>query len=174
MEKICKRCKEILSTDKFYIQKRKLKGGITRNYFGSYCIECKKIKRKEHYNKNINYYRQKRQEWAKKNPDRIKELARKHRQKVRLKCLEAYSDKDIMCRCCGEREISFLAIDHIENNGAESKRKGEPKGGVGFFTFLIRNNFPKGFQVLCHNCNMAKSLYGSCPHNKYGKQKKER
>jgi hypothetical protein len=29
---------------------------------------------------------------------------------------------------------------------------------------LIKNNFPDGFQVLCHNCNMSIGLYGYCPH----------
>jgi hypothetical protein len=27
------------------------------------------------------------------------------------------------------------------------------------------NEFPDGFQVLCHNCNLAKGYYGECPHN---------
>lgn len=30
--------------------------------------------------------------------------------------------------------------------------------------WLRRNNYPNGFQVLCHNCNMAKGFYGKCPH----------
>lgn len=29
-----------------------------------------------------------------------------------------------------------------------------------------KNNYPKGFQVLCHNCNLAKGFYGKCPHQK--------
>ena len=32
--------------------------------------------------------------------------------------------------------------------------------------WIIENNFPKGFQILCHNCNVAKGLYGECPHEK--------
>ena len=32
--------------------------------------------------------------------------------------------------------------------------------------WMIKNNFPKGFQVLCHNCNLAKGFYGKCPHEK--------
>ena len=26
--------------------------------------------------------------------------------------------------------------------------------------------YPPGYQVLCHNCNLAKGFYGSCPHQK--------
>ena len=32
--------------------------------------------------------------------------------------------------------------------------------------WIIKNNFPKGFQILCHNCNSAKAVYGKCPHEK--------
>ena len=70
----------------------------------------------------------------------------------------------MVCKCCGEDTLEFLAIDHINNDGAECKRNGEPRGGVGFYTFLRKNKYPKGFQVLCHNCNMAKGFYGICPH----------
>lgn len=29
---------------------------------------------------------------------------------------------------------------------------------------LKRNKFPKGYRILCHNCNLSKSFYGYCPH----------
>jgi Recombination endonuclease VII len=44
------------------------------------------------------------------------------------------------CACCGESEIKFLAVDHV-NGKAQPER-----------------------QVLCHNCNLAKGFYGQCPH----------
>lgn len=30
--------------------------------------------------------------------------------------------------------------------------------------WIIKNKFPKKFQLLCHNCNQAIGYYGSCPH----------
>jgi hypothetical protein len=30
--------------------------------------------------------------------------------------------------------------------------------------WLRKNGFPKGFRVLCHNCNFAHGHYGYCPH----------
>ena len=30
--------------------------------------------------------------------------------------------------------------------------------------WLKRNDYPPGFQVLCHNCNWAKHALGRCPH----------
>lgn len=68
------------------------------------------------------------------------------------------------CACCGEDEPCFLAVDHINGNG-NSHRKKIGKWGSGFFKWLINNQFPNGFQLLCHNCNMGKHLNsGVCPH----------
>ena len=64
------------------------------------------------------------------------------------------------CACCGESQYEFLAIDHIEGGG----RKHLEQIGQRIIDYLVKNNLPKGFQVLCHNCNMAKGLYGQCPH----------
>jgi len=71
-----------------------------------------------------------------------------------------------MCACCGESEILFLSIDHINEDGAEHRRKlGKRYGWSGFYSWLKQNNFPTGFQVLCHNCNIAKHRNGGiCPH----------
>lgn len=32
------------------------------------------------------------------------------------------------------------------------------------YFWIIRNKYPKGFRVLCHNCNQAIGSYGECPH----------
>ena len=35
------------------------------------------------------------------------------------------------------------------------------------YSWLIRNNYPEGFQVLCYNCNLGKAHNnGICPHKK--------
>lgn len=80
----------------------------------------------------------------------------------RIACLTHYSKGDIPeCCCCGEREVKFLSIDHI-NGGGNKHRKAERISNI--FHYLARNGFPEGYQTLCHNCNMAKGFYGSCPH----------
>ncbi len=40
--------------------------------------------------------------------------------------------------------------------------------GDNFLAWIIKNNFPKGFQILCHNCNHAKwhSKDNKYPHQK--------
>lgn len=69
------------------------------------------------------------------------------------------------CACCGETEPKFLSFDHIENNGCKMRKNGQPLGGESFYLWLIRNDFPKDYQVLCMNCNHGKSRNGGiCPH----------
>ena len=79
------------------------------------------------------------------------------------------------CNCCGENShVDFLTIDHIAGKnqmdsepeliklGYSSKLKGK-----GLINWIIENNYPKGFQILCHNCNVAKGLIGNdntCTH----------
>lgn len=81
---------------------------------------------------------------------------KKFQQSARDKVLEHYGK---FCACCGEDERVFLAIDHINDDGAEHRRIIKQN----ICPWLVRNGFPKGFQTLCHNCNFAKS-HGGCPH----------
>lgn len=66
------------------------------------------------------------------------------------------------CVCCGESEKSFLSIDHIENNGNLLRK--EQGSGNPFYKWLIKNEYPEGYQVLCMNCQFGKSKFGICPH----------
>lgn len=70
------------------------------------------------------------------------------------------------CKCCGETERMFLSIDHINNDGAAERRSGKYSGaGSPFYLWLRKNNFPKGYQVLCMNCQTGKHRNGGvCPH----------
>lgn len=90
---------------------------------------------------------------------------------IRVIVLKHYSkSENPTCSCCGENEIKFLSIDHI-NGGGNEHRRSISKGGRGgnMPYWLLRNDLPEGFQVLCHNCNMAKAFYGQCPHIKVDK-----
>jgi hypothetical protein len=76
--------------------------------------------------------------------------------------LEVISHYGGICQCCGESDIRVLTIDHIEGGGKKHRKE----VGVGnFYSSLIKNNFPPGFQVLCFNCNSGRSVnHGICPH----------
>ena len=104
------------------------------------------------------------------------------RDEIRLEVLQYYSKRlsksDIpCCRCCGENyHVDFLALDHISGRKEmDSDTKlvkleySSLKRTVGLHKWIIENNFPKGFQILCHNCNYAKGIRrnkNKCPHEK--------
>ena len=72
------------------------------------------------------------------------------------------------CNCCAETERMFLSIDHVHNDGAEERRSGKYNGGgSAFYSWLCKNNFPLGYQVLCMNCQVGKHKNGGvCPHQR--------
>lgn len=92
---------------------------------------------------------------------------RQYRKRDRDIVFEAYGGPQ--CNCCGEKTIEFLTLDHINNDGAEHRRKisngrGRGGGGSAMHRWLIRNEFPEGIQVLCANCQLGKQSNGICPH----------
>lgn len=91
--------------------------------------------------------------------ERMRELSRQYGRRLRETVLAAYGG---VCVCCGEATYEFLAIDHVNNDGKQHRQ--EVGGGV--YEDIKRRGFPPGFQVLCHNCNLAKAFYGECPHQK--------
>lgn len=113
------------------------------------CQECKNTRARERY--------QERLEW-----ERNKSTA-KHR-RSRLKVLEHYGRR-CYCPGCSVTTPEFLAVEHIHGGGSAHRKK-----VYNIYAWLIRNNFPEGFELLCHNCNCAKGFYGNCPHNTTGEQ----
>lgn len=86
--------------------------------------------------------------------------------RLRLSLIHRYGGK---CLCCGENREEFLAIDHIDGDGNVHRRSiiAKEKGNTSasFYRWLIKNEDLTKFRTLCHNCNMARGLYGRCPHN---------
>lgn len=81
---------------------------------------------------------------------------------LRLEVLRAYSAGTPACSCCGETMMQFLALDHINGGGRKHRQE---LGGGGYWTWLRANDFPPGFRVLCHNCNLGRQFNGgTCPH----------
>lgn len=69
------------------------------------------------------------------------------------------------CACCGESNIQFLTIDHI-NGGGTKHNKEIGGGGTRLYRWLRDNKYPDGFQVLCFNCNSGRAINNQiCPHH---------
>lgn len=150
MTKRCPHCEGALSLDKFYLSKS---GRVS-----SWCKGCqiersrRRILDRPEQTKEYNraYYARNKSKWDGKSRE------------LRARVLDAYGGH---CACCGEATPEFLAVDHVNNDGESHRR--ELKGyGRSINRWLSMQGFPQDgrFQLLCHNCNMAKGAYGGCPH----------
>jgi len=79
---------------------------------------------------------------------------------------EHYGGKPPKCACCGETGWEFLSVDHINGGGTKHKKELNCGGGLGFYKWIINNNFPTDLRLLCMNCNFALGKFGYCPHDK--------
>lgn len=79
--------------------------------------------------------------------------ARDYRQIIRSKVFDHYGH---ICVGCGENDPFVLSIDHIGGGGNKHRRElgGLNRGGNTTYRWLIKNNFPQGFRVLCSNCQL--------------------
>ena len=81
------------------------------------------------------------------NQSRATEWARK----AKLKLLFHYSNGTNRGSRCGFDDMRALSIDHINGGGNKHRKKVK-----NFYSWLIRNDFPDGYQVLCMNCQFIK------------------
>jgi len=77
--------------------------------------------------------------------------------KRRLLVINHYTNGVNTCQWqdCNINDLDMLVVDHVNDNGAEHRRK-IGNGGTSTINWIIRNNFPEGFQILCHNHNYKK------------------
>jgi len=112
--------------------------------------------------------------WDKNNKEKLaayqKEYRKNNKDYLRQqKLIRLYEIKELVlkefgnkCNCCGETIREFLTIDHI--NG----RKGEKSRSTGkkLWAKVWIEGCPRDkYALLYFNCNCAKGIYGSCPHN---------
>lgn len=93
--------------------------------------------------------------------EKMRARAADGRRSIKRQVIAAYGGR---CACCSEYRIEFLAIDHINRDGSAHRKAIGAQSGLSTYRWLIRNGFPPGFRVLCHNCNVASWNYGRCPH----------
>lgn len=181
MEKVCQKCGKQYQLNKQYSSKQverskfcsrecQYRGAIRKTVpdYGEKrqlkCNKCGVVK------KSSEFYPHKRKPDAKakaypKCKDCNIRYLREMRWALKMKVIEEYGGK---CKCCGEDEPKFLAIDHIYNDGkAHRLELKENNGGMALYRWLRNNGFPKEkYQLLCHNCNLAKQFWKKCPHQK--------
>lgn len=92
--------------------------------------------------------------------ERLKKHAEKRKRsytKRRDDVLKMYGGR---CSCCGVEDLVFLALDHVQGGGSKFRREHDSRVA---YRLALEEYQPELFQILCHNCNWAKS-HGGCPH----------
>lgn len=112
----------------------------------------KRIRTKEGIKEYSRQYRAK-----PKNKERRRRNYLKRAQEIKYEVLSYYSQGTPRCACCKEADIIVLCLDHIDGSGAQ-QRKQNRVTGIRLYYRLRRDGFPKGFQVLCFNCNTRKQF----------------
>ena len=83
-------------------------------------------------------------------------MRRKREALQRKLVLEYYGGKPSRCKNCGYRIYECLDIDHVNGDGKGNIHRKKIRGTI--YHWIIKNKFPKGFQVLCRNCNWLKYI----------------
>jgi hypothetical protein len=109
--------------------------------------------------------RKRSRDWYRSNIERAKKSTRERSTTIRAEMIRAYGGR---CACCGESNPLFLTIDHIDNDGAEHRRKlgvGRQSGSAVMMDLYKRKWPQEGFRLLCFNCNCGRQRNGGiCPH----------
>jgi hypothetical protein len=159
------------SSTKRELQRHLLAQGLRR------CHICRIVKQLEEFNKSKNRLAGRR--YACRGCTTAEYKRRKHnpeflatrnaktktiRARAKSEVIAHYSKESNKCACCGEANVKFLTVDHINDDGYLKRQSGEHPAGGAMYVWLRAHNYPEGFQILCMNCNAAKGWYGTCPH----------
>lgn len=159
-EKYCRRCDTVKPIVDFSCRSK-----LNRTMRSSWCAKC------------INSFKAKRREERKKiglcdcgrTPEEGNQLcahclATAKRCRAKQKDLVFNTYGGYLCVCCGETEKSVLQLDHINNDGWKHRRSFGANGSYAgqMYKWIIKNNFPKLFQVLCVSCNWEKRIFSHC------------
>lgn len=135
-EKTCSTCGQVKPKTEFHTDRS------SRSGCQSDCRKCSQIDRKRLYD-------------PVKNRDR--QIA------IKREVMYAYGKE---CYCCGEADLRFLTLDHVNDDGVSHRRIAKSRG-ISFYYWLKMNKCPTDVElrVSCFNCNCARrSNLGVCPH----------
>lgn len=161
---VCGKRKDLLE----FFKARRQKSG-----YHSACKKCHTLQVKRWREENKDRFREIQHAWSKKNWRKyisgVSEWRKSNTIRLKFDVYGHYCKGNIKCQCCGEKEVMFLSLDHINNDGAEHKKKlfgsSRKGGGNQLYQWAIKNNYPNILQVLCMNCNYGKRINeGTCPH----------
>jgi hypothetical protein len=147
-----------------------------------------KIHKKKYQHSHRKEQRIRRKKWALEHSEekKARQIARRHKEghqiykvhknqqhktKREIEKAIVYDHYGRECKCCGESNMEFLSLDHIKGGGRKQRKQ---NGKQHLYGWIIKNNFPSDFQVLCMNCNFARGKTNNknkiCPHKYDGRK----
>lgn len=134
--------------------------GSVRDTYRKRCSSCSDV-----INTHNREYRNQREQEG--NPLKVYNPTKSkvYRESIKLEALVAYGGS--ACICCGESNIQFLTLDHVNNDGYHARRKSDGGQIPWAYSSLKARGYPTEppLQVLCYNCNNGKRVNkGVCPH----------
>ena len=100
--------------------------------------------------KNRKRYNEYQRQWRKKNPEKVREIKKK------CKGRDPERHRELESKYRKQRRLTALIKYSCNPPKCEY--------GTGIYQWLKNNSYPKGFRVLCYNCNNSYGHYGYCPH----------
>src|ERR1039458_3831552 len=89
-----------------------------------------------------------------------RDVSRKRRLETKIKVLSHYGVNHAPQCCwpgCNVNDVDVLCIDHVNDDGAEQRRRLGVKGNI-WYEYLVREKYPEGYQTLCANHNLKKEI----------------
>ncbi len=162
--KVCRVCNQSKNMCEFPFSKPKGK-------YENRCKECRNEKQRrfrqtpksKEWRKNYQQtekYKEQSKECAQRphHKKQARENQRKRRKIIKIQVISHYSKEQMKCCRCGFDDMRALSIDHIEGGGVKHRKSLNFIGGCAFYRWLVKNNLPTGYQVLCMNCQFIKRV----------------
>ena len=140
------------------------------------CSKCRKMKWEDEMNLTSTYTRKKdgvatlnhslckecrlkvQQKYRDSHKQQLQEYSQRRSREIKLEVLRYYSrdGNEPVCKECGFSDIRALSIDHINGGGTQHRLEENVAAGGHFYHWLRKQDYPKGYQVLCMNCQFIK------------------
>jgi hypothetical protein len=160
--KVCNVCNIEKKLSDFYFMKN-------RNKHMNYCSDCCCEKTRKH--RQTKEYKEYHKEYQK--TEKYKDQCRKYRstdqakqnhrekekerrKKTKLEIIKHYSKGEMCCELCKFNDDRALSVDHINGGGNKHRKSLSFTAGHQFYTWLIKNNYPEGYRILCMNCQFIR------------------
>src|SRR6266567_2996263 len=123
-------------------------------------LDAVKERQRQHNQARPEGQRVRSRRWKTLNPGAVRESSRRYRAGLRTAVFGYYG---WTCACCGSTR--HPTIDHVSGDGGSHREElfGVRSGNAfNLYRWLIKNNFPDGFQTLCRRCNSSKRDHDHC------------